>query len=465
MRLLITISLFFLTTLLQAQDGFVIIDSISIEGNKKTKDRIILRELEFKVGDTIAVTQLAGKLERSEQFVRNTSLFNQVTINFKNWKGSTNQVHVHITVDEAWYLYPVPLFELADRNFNVWWVEQNRSLQRVNYGLEFAHLNFTGQKDKLKVNFKSGYKNKYSLKYSLPFINKGQTIGLQWDVNFSRRREINYATVDNKQAFYQDGVNFVLQEFDAGMVATYRPGLRLYHDVDITFRQVRVGDTIAQVLNPEFLLRGRKLQRFFSISYYFSYDFRDIRPYPLNGNYFAFTIEKDGLGIYKDRNGLALTARYDQFISFTPVTSVGLSVKGKLSLIRQRQPYNDNRALGFGDDFLRGYEYYIVDGLDMAYLKANIRFQLLKKELNFGKWVFIPQFRRMPIKLYLSLNNNIGYANDPFDKENNFLNNRLLWGGGLGLDFVLYYDKVFRIEYSFNHLLENGVFLHLNLNI
>ena len=331
--------------------------------------------------------------------------------------------------------------------------------------MEFAHLNFTGQKDKLKVNFKSGYKQKYSLKYSLPFINKEQTIGLQWDFSYSRRREINYATIDNKQAFFRDGVNFIHQQFKGEMGLTYRPGLRLYHNLVVNFQQIRIGDTVAQALNPEYLTGGRTLQRFFTASYYFSYDFRDIRPYPLNGNYFVFTIRKDGFGIYGDRNGLSMTARYDQFISFTPKISVGLSVKGKVSLIRQRQPYYDNRALGFGDDFLRGYEYYIIDGLDMAYLKANLRFQLLNKEINFGKWVFIKQFRRMPIKTYLSINNNFGFANDPFDNGENFLNERLLWGGGLGIDFVLYYDKVFRVEYSFNHLLENGLFLHLNLNI
>ena len=47
----------------------------------------------------------------------------------------------------------------------------------------------------------------------------------------------------------------------------------------------------------------------------------------------------------------------------------------------------------------------------------------------------------------------------------NALSNRLLWGGGIGLDIVLYYDKVIQIEYSFNDLMENGYFLHLNLNI
>ncbi|MCB0565677.1 MAG: hypothetical protein KDD01_15005, partial [Phaeodactylibacter sp.] len=63
------------------------------------------------------------------------------------------------------------------------------------------------------------------------------------------------------------------------------------------------------------------------------------------------------------------------------------------------------------------------------------------------------------------LNNDLGYTNDPYTARLNPLSNRLLWGGGIGLDIVLYYDKVIQIEYSFNDLMENGLFLHLNLNI
>ena len=458
-------SIFLFSTSLSAQTDFVSIDSIIISGNKKTRDKIILRELLFKVGDTIAVSKLERYLEESEQLVGNTSLFNQVAISLKNWEATTGRIVVLIEVDETWYLYPFPVFELADRNFNVWWVEQNRALNRTNYGMEFAHLNFSGQKDKLKINIKAGYTNKYSIKYSLPFINKAQSLGIFSDFSYSRNREINFITVGNKQEFYGDEDQFVHQRFKAELGSTYRPGLRMQHTFSMVYQQIGVADTIAEVLNPNYLLGGRKLQRFFSFYYTFTFDYRDVRPYPLNGNYFAFTMEKDGLGFFQDRNGLTLTARYDQFFSFTDKFSTSFSTKGKVSLIRSRQPYNDNRAIGFGHDFLRGYEYYIVDGLDMVYLRTSFRYRLFKTNFRFGNWVFIDQFRRMPIRLYLSVNNNIGYANDPFDRENNFLNNRLLWGGGLGLDFIFYFDKVFRIEYSVNHLLEKGLFLHLNLNI
>ena len=49
------------------------------------------------------------------------------------------------------------------------------------------------------------------------------------------------------------------------------------------------------------------------------------------------------------------------------------------------------------------------------------------------------------------------YIKRQFDTR---LNNRLLYSGGIGLDIVTLYDISFRIEYSFNQLGENGLFLH-----
>ena len=46
-------------------------------------------------------------------------------------------------------------------------------------------------------------------------------------------------------------------------------------------------------------------------------------------------------------------------------------------------------------------------------------------------------------------------------KDNN-LSNSLLWGNGISLDYVTYYDKLLRIEFSVNHLGEKGVFLHFS---
>lgn len=448
------------------QSDSVQIELITIEGNRITRDYIIKRELLFNVGDTIAVNQLADILRESEQRVLNTSLFNKVQIVFQDWEGATNKIKLKVQVEETWYIYPIPLFELADRNFNVWWVEQDRSLDRINFGLEFAHLNITGRKDKFKIKAEYGYTRQYSMSYSIPFINRERTIGLSTNIFYARNRELNYLTIDNKQAFYKDeNVNFIYQRFRVDSRITYRPGLDFYHNFTLQYHQNQIADTIATFLNPNFFLKGRHLQRFFSLNYTFTYDTRDVRTYPLAGNYAEVMIEKDGLGIFNDRNGFAFSLRFDEYLPLTSRWFLGLSTKTKISLIRSRQPYNDNRAIGFGRDFLHGYEYYIVDGLDMIYLKSALRFHLWENEFRFGKIMPIKAFRNMPIKLFLNLNNDFGYANDPFEKEANFLNNRFLWGAGVGLDIVLFYDKVLKIEYSFNHLFENGLFLHINMNI
>ncbi len=446
--------------------NFVHIDLITIEGNQRTKEAIILRELQFKQGDSLDINSLPTVLKESEQMVMNTSMFNKATIQTTAPDTfSPNHLTVKIKVEETWYIYPVPYFELADRNFNVWWVEQNRSLQRVNFGSDFTHLNISGRADRLKIGAKYGYTHSYSFGYSLPYINKKQTIGLSADVSFARNREVNYATEGNKQLFFKDDNQFLYTRFRAETALTYRPGLRTFHRVFLSYHHNTISDSIATVLNPHFFQQGESLQRYLSLAYQFTFDSRDVRPYPMAGNYISVRLERDGLGLSDDRNSLILSAYFDKYYTLSPRFSVAFKTGGKASLVRCQQPYNDNRALGFGKNSLHGYDYYVIDGMDMGFFKTNVRFKLLEKGINFGKMMPVKQFRSMPVKVFLGVNNDMGFVHEPYSEYNNPFVNRLLWGGGVGLDFVFFYDKVLQLEYSFNHLLEKGLFLHLNLNI
>jgi len=447
------------------QIEYIYVEAVTVEGNKKTRSSFIKRELLFREGDTLLLAELGAILERSEQLILNTGLFNTANIVFKNWEGSTNRVQLHVKVEENWYLYPVPVFELADRNFNVWWVEQNRSLARVNYGLEFTHLNLTGRRDKLNLRLNLGYTRNYRLRYALPFFNSKQTLGFFSEVSYAQNKELNYITRGNKQEFYQQEDSFVYERFRTNAGLSVRPGVLTNHIFLLEFQQNRIDEEVATELNPDFFLDQRHWQRYFSLIYQYSFENRDVRFYPWSGNFFSFVLKKDGLGIFDDRNGLAIQARYDHHFPFAKRWSLALGLRGKLSLIREQQPYNDNRALGFGGNTPHGFEYYIIDGLDMVLFTSSLHFALFGTQVNFGKLMPIKAFRKMPIKLYLSLNNDVGYANDPFVDDTNFLSNTPLWGGGLGLDLMLFYDKVFRLEYSFNHLKEGGLFLHFNLNI
>lgn len=48
-------------------------------------------------------------------------------------------------------------------------------------------------------------------------------------------------------------------------------------------------------------------------------------------------------------------------------------------------------------------------------------------------------------------------SNTPY---NNTLEGNFLYGWGVGLDLVTYYDNIFRLEYTINKFGESGFFLH-----
>lgn len=466
MRLTLLIFCISIAAALSGQEAMVYVDSISLAGNKKTKDGIVLRELRFAQGDSIPTAALEQVMRESEELVMNTGLFVRANISLRQWEAESGKVHVHVEMEETWYIFPVPIFELADRNFNVWWVEQGRSLARTNYGIEFTHLNFTGQKDRFKLTAKSGYTRFYGLLYELPFINKAKTLGLSTRISYAQNREVNFKSAANKQLFYKaEDERFLYGRFDVQAGLSYRPGFHLFHHFYAAYRQYGVDRTVGQELNPDFFLEGSTLQRFFSLEYVFTYNRLDVNAYPLRGTHLEAQVVKNGLGIFSDRDALDVHLRYNRYFFFGERWGTSLNARAKYSVLRAQQPYYDNRAMGFSGNNIFGYEYYIIDGLDMVLVKNTIRYSFLNRVFRIGDWVPLTAFREMPLRALFTLNNGLGITNDPYRSSDNLLANRLLWGGGVGLDIIAYYNKVFRMEYSINQLGEHGLFLHFNMNI
>src|SRR4051812_48364568 len=103
------------TTALPVDSSRKIIGKITLIGNKITKDRIITRELTLITGDTVSYTEFEKKRIRSEENIYNTSLFNSVHITWlKTPEGLTD---IYVILKERWYVFPVPIFEIVDRNF------------------------------------------------------------------------------------------------------------------------------------------------------------------------------------------------------------------------------------------------------------------------------------------------------------------------------------------------------------
>ena len=153
----------------------VLISSLNIVGNRHTKTFILLREIHFKPGDRIKKEELPENFTRARNQVYNTNLFTEVNIDSTVQPDAS--LAVTVTVREKWYIYPTPQFQLADRSFNEWIKTYNANLNRVVYGVKFAHYNFSGRRDQLRIYLLNGYARNFSASYSNPYSNPALTEG------------------------------------------------------------------------------------------------------------------------------------------------------------------------------------------------------------------------------------------------------------------------------------------------
>ena len=434
-----------------AENAFTVRE-IAISGNKKTKESIILRELSFASGETYALSELVKKFEIARKQLLNTALFHEVVIALKSFEG--NYVDILIAVKERWYLFPVPYIKFVDRNINQWIVEQNAKLDRINYGLKLLYNNVSGRNDKLNLYLINGYTKQISLSYDRPYIDKQMKWGINTGIAVGRNREVNYNTINDKQVFFKDTNNFVRSFFRAYGEAVYRPAIKTRHRFGISYTVETITDTIV-ALNPSYFTKGRDRISFPEFYYLMSYIDVDYNPYPLKGYIAELYLAKRGLN--NVINMWLLSAKASGSWEIAKKTYFGAKLAGAVKF-PFNQPYFNQRLLGYGDFFMQGYEYYVIDGVAGGYAKA-----LLSREiLNLGFHVkrkkdVIPY--RIPFRAYAKTFVNAGYAYHP-DPETNKLNNRMLYSWGVGIDVITHYDFTLKFEWTFNLIGENGLYLH-----
>jgi len=437
----------------------VIIGKITVIGNKITKEHIILRELTFKPGDTLASSDFDAKRIRSEENLYNTSLFNSSKLTYLAAEDGTTSIF--IILKERWYIFPLPIFEVVDRNFNVWW--RTKDFSRIVYGALVTWNNFRGRNETVSMALRFGYVQQVSLSYSIPYINKNQHSGLGFGFSYARNHQTGVKTSFDDVVYYKDTVNFTREAYSGTIEYNYRKGLYTRHYLSAGYFHLEVLDTVLKI-NPEYLADGKSTEKYFTLRYLYRNDHRDYIHYPLRGYTYNIEVVKNGFPFLNDDvNYLYLTAEVKKFWDLGSRFYFGASLRGKIS-DNHFQPYFNTRALGYGRDYVRGYEYYVIDGQHFALFKTNLKFALLpRKEIHAG---FIPleKFATIPFSFYMNLFADAAYVEDTQFSNVQYTTNRLpntwLHSYGLGIDFVSYYDIVIRLDFSFNKFGESGLFLH-----
>ncbi len=457
---------------------YIKIISATVTGNKRTKEKIITRELDFKLGDSLATfnkndnfsfksekrinkndsSEIIKRLRYSRENIINTKLFLTVDIHLEQIKGK--EYNVRIDVHERWYIWAFPVARVDAPNFNDWLKDPDLDL--LNLGLFTSHNNMFGLSHQTSLIAYFGNSQLYGFGYYIPWIGHGQKIGLRMGVVYSNSGAVEYASVDNERQMLYDQNS--LQEWLVSAAFNIRPGLYNYSKIRLQAVSASVSDTM-MLLSPNYLPDGNQSVSNMNLYADYLYDSRNKKSYPLKGNFMKVFIDKRGLGI--------LSHDVDYFyygIDFHFYQSLGnrfyvAEMVKAVNSSSKNIAYHYKQNLTSGDDFIRGYDYFSLRGDQMYFFRSNVKYELVPpkvkvpKDGNEGS-----KFKNIQYAFYLNFFADAAYMKDDFTVDNP-LNNKALFSWGLGLDFVSYYDMVLRFEYAFTSIGTNGFYFGFGIPI
>jgi len=436
--------------------AIVTINKIIILGNKKTKERIIRRELSFKEGDIYNIYELEEQINRTQEHLLKLPLFNYVTID-EEFTGA-DSVNLTILVEERWFLWPEILIINHERNFNAWW--ETKDFSKLDYRFSILQYNVFGLNHKLRVGMSFGFTKEFYIKYENIFLDKRQRHFLNVKTKIYYRNKAFYRTYQNTRETYISD-DYAVQGSEFELSYNFRPEFYGTHTFSLAYLNQKAEDSLLY-LNPDFLGNNNDKLAFFQFTYKYVYDKRNLREYPTRGFLFNGTIRQQGFGVLNNADFyiFSIYANYKQYYhiwgKFYGAHSISLK-----KTFDNYEVYYFKRGLGY-QDYLRGYEYYVIDGQNFALLKNNFKFNLLPQKIINLNFLSSKKFKKIHFSIYLNAYFDIGYVYDKYqnDAYMNTLSNELQYSGGFGIDLVTYYDKVLRFEYSIIKSGEHGFFIH-----
>lgn len=426
--------------------------TIIVTGNRITKLYIVKREIGITEGTSYPMSLLLHGIEKSRQNLMNTGLFVDVSLCLS--PVGSDSLDVVVDLKERWYFMLFPYLNPIDRNLNVWVNEYDMDPSRVNYGIKFHGKNITGRNDKLNAWIINGYTQRLAMNYYNPFSNNALNRGWGFEVAYARNRELNLSTSGNRQQFFKDPSRFVRQQFYAGGTYSYRKGSINRHYVKLGIMSESVADTVVRI-NPNYLGNGAQKAVFPELRYRFQHFDVDYIPYPTKGTTVEAEFLKRGFGGNVDLSQFTVSAA--RYWSLGPRGYWASSAEFHLR-VPFDQPFFNRFMLGYRESYLRGLEYYVVDGLAGGFNRNTVAWEFLNLKWKTG--LRSRSHAVIPFRFYAKIYGDAGYVYNRSYGNDNPLDNRFLYTGGFGIDVVSIYDAVLRLEFSFNQLGQQGFFFH-----
>ncbi len=434
-------------------------NKILFKGLRRTKTTIVSREITFKTGQKILIADTSVLFRKSAANVFNTHLFNYCryeTDSVRVDSAGNSSADVIFYVSERWYTFPSPIFELADRNFNEWLYDRKADIRRVNVGMRFIQKNVRGRNEDLILSIQGGFTRRFDFGYVIPYLDKKQIFGLKLKASFANNKDVAVRSDGNRLVYKRDETSFGRERMSAGFQISARRNIYDYHFLDANYYYNRISDSIF-LENPAYFL-GRDFQRFGEIRYSFVSDHRNFRNFGTKGTWLSLYITRNGIMPVDNFRIWIVRGILAKYTTLKPWLFLGSKIDIELST-NQKQPYLGTRVLGFDNRFVRGYERYVMEGNFNVHTRNSVRFKVLSTHYH-ANWFPVRQFRFIPVDIYISPFADAGYVRNAFVlEENKRLINTPLLGYGIGLNFVTFYDVVFRAEYSITRHGDKGLYL------
>lgn len=449
---------------LQKNDS-ICISEITINGNKRTQNQIILRELEFSVGDSFLASEFDIILKKSKENLINTSLFNFIDI-AQDIDSNSTMLKIQVNLIERWYILPYFAIKSAEENINSWWGQKN--IEHLSLAMTVVDNNFRGMREQLIFKTNIGYDRSLGLTYSMPYVNKQKTLGVMLSAEYGAYKEMITGIEDYKYRFFRSPENLVLTKYSAGIGVLWRPLFRTTTQFDLEYHNASFSEEVLAI-NPNLIMLPKT--SYLRIYSKLKIDNRNNKAYPTEGSYVDFIITQTGLGLLSGEKNMQ--SSFETNVRFYQVLSKRLfwasGMHGVIAKNASKTEYF-GQEIGNYDNEMRAFENYRIPFNEAFISKNNFKIQLIPKKVKKIPFLKTETLSLIHYSVYLNAFFDVAYIKPDWQRnpllERRTLKSNFLYSSGVGLDVVTYYDMVFRFECSRNFEFDNwGFFVHLRTSI
>lgn len=408
------------------------VEQIIITGNKVTDAEIILREMHTKENEYTTIEVLNRDLQR----IYNLGLFTKVDI--APLPSSDKGYSLLITVEESFYILPIPIGGIKDGDLKKIWV-----------GMNLKWRNFRGRNENLGLAFGVFYNPFINLSYSIPWIGKHDHYFTSFGLGYSLNNNKSVISSGNAPLNINDAQSYKTFNWNARASIGKYIFKELSNSISFGFNSTSTSDYITGKT-----LSTTGTDNYLSVGYNIDYDTRDSYEYTLAGASISADYLKYGFGEVINYNSFGFDIRKfipikisDKYlISFDTRINTTVFWGGNVADYHHQQ-------LGYGRT-IRGWDDYVFEAENSLIYSNELRIPIVQPFYIPAKE--IPLIKKLPVLkdfsykfgLYFTLFADIGGV---WNKKENIFNTRFYNGYGAGLNFILPLGFVGRADWAFRH--------------